>query len=71
MFINNKLRVIDKNSDYKEENQEEVNSIMLDDEVKQAIASKEDISAAYASAKESNISGVFRLEYLHECIFLF
>ena len=44
---------------------------MLDDEVKQAIASKEDISAAYASAKESNISGVFRLEYLHECIFLF
>ena len=51
MFVNNKLRVIDENSDFQEENQEELNRITLDDEVKQAIASKEAISAKDASSK--------------------
>ena len=62
VFTNNKLRVIDENNGFQEKNQEEVNIIILDDEVKKAIESKEAIEAIYASVKERNMTGVQRTE---------
>ena len=40
--------------------------IILDDEVKQVIARKEVISATDTSFKESNMTGVWMIEYVHE-----
>ena len=57
-FINNKLRIIAENCDFQERNQEEVNRITLNDELKQAIAGEEVITVIHVSVKEGNMTEV-------------
>ena len=68
MFINNRLRVVDENIDVPEETQEEVNRITLNEEVMQAIVSKEVIATTDASVKERNMVRCWRIEDENECV---
>ena len=68
MFVNNRLRVVDENIEVLEESKEEENRMTLDEQVMQAISSKQATVAKDASEKESNMSGCFRIEVECECV---
>ena len=57
VFVKNKLRVINEDCIVVKASQDEVNSIIFDDEVMQAIGSNEAITATDATAKVSNMVG--------------
>ena len=66
VFVNSRITFIDEHVEVQEENQEEVNRTILDEEVMQAIVSKEAIAAADTSVKESNMVGCWKIENNYE-----
>ena len=67
VFVNNKLRIIDTNSDFQEIPQEDLEIIVFSEDIKQAIAENEAIAATDASVKDGIMAGVWKIQAFYEC----
>ena len=68
VFVNDKLRIVDKNCNFQEMIQEEVIRIVFSEDIKQAIVKNEAIAATDASVKDGIMASVWEIEDLYECM---
>ena len=66
VFVNNKLRIIDTNSDFQEIPQEDFEIIVFSEDIKQTIAENEAIAATAASVKDGIMAGVWKIQDFYD-----